>query len=144
LASLEGDESEGLEGDDHQWARLMHLRKISLTILGIGIYTMVSEVANQYTTLLGYYNGFHENDSSARYLLSIGPATETMAIFSVPIILLIATYRVCFRWNPTSPRRKKIQLVATIIILMPLILLGINTTYYAISDYNTLHTYHLI
>jgi magnesium-transporting ATPase (P-type) len=120
------------------------MRKRSMIILGVGAYTMVSEAANQYTTFLGYSSGFQESDSTARYLLSINPALETIAVFSIPIVLLLASYLVWIRWRPANHQGKKIQLAATIILLTPLILLAITTTTAAISDYNTLHAYHIL
>jgi len=120
------------------------LRRLSKTILGIGTYTMASEIANQYTTLLGYYNGFHENDPTARYLLTISPAVETLAIFSIPIGLIAAAYFIGIRWIPTTRNTKGIQTIIATIILITLILLAISTTGATISDLNTLHNYHII
>ncbi len=120
------------------------VRRRTLTILGVGTYTMIIEVVNQYTTLLGYSNGFHENDSTARYLLSINPALETVLVLSLPIFLLLASYLVWITWTPTSPRGNKFQLAATIMLLSSLILLAIGTTTAAINDYRTLHAYHIL
>jgi len=115
-----------------------------MTLRIVGIYTMTSEVANQYTTLLGWSNGFHENDPTARYLLSISPMLETVLVLAIPVALLLTTYYFGLKWTPTSNRGKKLRLIITIIALLLTLILGITTTVTAISDYNTLHLYHLL
>jgi hypothetical protein len=105
---------------------------------------MESETLNQYTTLLGYFNGFRENDPTARYLLSISPVLETTLVLSIPLVLISMAYLLGVRWNPSTPNRKRIQSITTIIVLAVLVILAITTTYYAVSDLNTLHNYHII
>src|SRR5260370_36993442 len=98
---------------------------LSKAILGIGTYTMASEIAKQYTTLLDFYNGFHENDPTAHYLLTISPALETLAIFSIPIGLIEAAYFICILRIPSTRNTIGIQTnIATInqhtIITLPI------------------------
>jgi hypothetical protein len=99
---------------------------------------------NQYTTLLGYFNGFRENDPTARYLLSISPVLETTLVLFTPLVLISMAYLLGMRWNPSSLNRKRIQSITIIIDLALLVILAITTTYYAVSDLNTLHNYHII
>jgi hypothetical protein len=105
---------------------------------------MESETLNQYTTLLGYYNGFHENDPTARYLLSISPVLETTLVLSIPLVLISMAYQLGMRWTPSTPNRKRLQTITTFSALALLVILAITTTYYAISDLITLHAYHII
>jgi hypothetical protein len=120
------------------------LRRRSIIIFAIGVYTIASETANQYTTLLGYSNGFLENDPTARYLLTISPVLETLIVLAMPVALILAAYFVGVRWNPSNRNRKRIQTTLTIIIFVTLVILATTTTYYTISDYNTLHAYHIV
>ena len=114
-----------------------------MTILAIGAYTMISEIANQYTTLLGYINGFHENDPTARYLLSISPALETIVVLAIPVGLISTAYLAGVKWTPLTRNRKRIRSITTTTALLLLILLGITTTTATISDLNTLQAYHI-
>ena len=75
---------------------------------------MESETLNQYTTLLGYFNGFRENDPTARYLLSISPVLETTLVLFTPLVLISMAYLLGMRWNPSSPNRKRIQSITTL------------------------------
>jgi hypothetical protein len=120
------------------------LRRRSIIILAIGAYTMGSEIVNQYTTLLGYNNGFHENDPTARYLLTLSPALETFAVLVVPTALILTAYLVGPKWEPLTNKRKRIQTITTIVVIVPLVILAVTTTYYTISDLNTLHAYHVV
>lgn len=121
------------------------MRKSSAVILCVIVYTFASEIANQITTLVGYLNGGYELDSTARYLFStVGPGGETIAVFSIPILLTIMLYLVRAKWNPAAKGRKQIQFWATIILVAVVVLLAINTTGAAISDYYTLHAAHLL
>lgn len=120
------------------------MRKLSRIILGIGMYTIAAEIANQYTTLLGYINGFYENDATARYLLSISPALETVIVLSIPFALISVAYITGVKWTPSTRNRKRIQTIITTMALLILVLLGVTTTTATISDLNTLHLYHIL
>ncbi len=67
---------------------------------------MSAEIANKYTTLLGYTNGFHENDPTARILLSISPALETIVVLAIPIGLM-STYIAGVKWTPSTRNGKE-------------------------------------
>ena len=121
------------------------MRRPSFIILVVVVYTFASEIANQITTLVGYFSGGYELDSTARYLFSaIGAGGETMAVFSIPIVLTLLLYLIHNNWNPLSEKRKQVQRWVTILIVAIMVLLAINTTGAAISDYYTLHADHLL
>jgi hypothetical protein len=118
--------------------------RLSISIRLVGLYTLTSEAVNQYTTLLGWSNGFRENDATARYLLSISPVLETILVFALPIMLLLIAYYSGLKWTSSSKRGKGLRLTIATIALLLTITLGITTTMATISDYNTLHFYHLL
>ena len=121
------------------------MRRSSFIIIVVVVYTFASEIANQITTLVGYLKGGYELDPTARYLFStIGLGGETMAVFSIPIFLTLMLYLVHAKWNPASERRKRIQSWATIVLVTVMVLLAINTTGAAFSDYYTLRRDHLL
>ena len=123
----------------------MKLNSLSKIILFVGVYTFVSEAVNQYTALEGVLHGSIENDSTARYLFAtVGIGGETIALFAVPSVLLAVTYFLGMRWKPAAFWRKKLQLLAVIICLLLMLTLAAESNYYAVTDYNTLHSYHIL
>jgi hypothetical protein len=114
------------------------MRRVSLIILVIGGYTMVSEAVNEYTTLLGWYHGFRELDPLASQLLTISPVLQATVVFAIPTGLLFLAFLASKDLNLTVPKS------AFVFLLTLTMLLAISTTYSAITDYNTLHAYHLL
>ncbi len=105
---------------------------------------MASEAVNQYTTLLGWSVGFHENDPTARYLLSISPVLETFVVLAIPVGLILTAYTVGVKWAPLSRWEVRLQRVIIIVCLSATILLALGTTAAALSDFNTLHAHHIV
>jgi hypothetical protein len=114
------------------------MRRVSLIILMIGVYTMISEAVNEYTTLLGWYHCFRELDPLASRLLTISPVLQARVMFAIPTGLLFLAFLASKDLNLTVPR------LAFVFFLTLTILLAISTTYSAITDCNTLHAYHLL
>jgi drug/metabolite transporter (DMT)-like permease len=105
---------------------------------------MGSEVVNQYTTLLGWSLGWHENDPTARYLLSINPVGETIVVFAIPIFLISVAYLAGMKWVPLGRWTKRLRNLIVGTCLFLLVLLAINTTGAATSDFITLHEHHIV
>ena len=123
----------------------MKLNSLSKIILFVGVYTLASEAVNQYTTLEGVLHGGIENDSTARYLFAtVGIGGETIALFAIPSVILTATYFLGVRWKPETFWRKRLQLWAVIVCLLLMLTLAAESNYYTVTDYNTLHGYHIL
>ena len=121
------------------------LNSLSKIILFVGVYTFASEVVNQYTTIEGVLHGGIENDSTARYLFAtVGIGGETIALFAIPSVILSVTYFLGMRWKPETFWRKRLQLSAVIVCLLLLLALAAESNYYTVTDYNTLHSYHIL
>lgn len=105
---------------------------------------MASEAVNQYTTLLGWSLGWYENDPNARYLLSISPVVETIAIFAIPTFLISLAYLAGVKWAPSGLSTMRIRRLIIGVCLFLLVLLAINTTGAAASDFITLHAHHVL
>ena len=120
------------------------MRRLSKLTLPIGIYTIISEAVNEYTTLLGWSHGFYENDPTARFLLSISPVVEGVAVFAIPVTVLLVVYLIGYKWVPSTRTKKRVRKIVLAVCLLLLVLLAINTTDAAISDFNTLHAYHIV
>jgi hypothetical protein len=122
------------------------LRRVSrIVLIVVSVYTIVSEIVNQFTTLQGYVNGGYELDPTARYLLStIGIVGETIAVFSIPTLTILVAYVAGIKWHPSSSGRNWVRRLIVGVCLVVLILLAISTTMAAASDFLTLHAGHLI
>ena len=115
------------------------MQKLSVTILGVAVFTMSAEITNQYTTLLGWSHGFRENDQTARYLLSISPILETKVVLAIPVRLLLIAYGAGLKWTSATHKGEMLQTSIVILALGLTVLLGISSTVATISDLNTLH-----
>lgn len=115
------------------------MRRLSVVIFGVAVFTISAETLNQYTTLLGLSLGLRENDPIARYLFSISPILETIVVFAIPIGLLSAAYIVGVKWTPSGRESKRLQTSITFITILLAVVLGISSTTATISDINTLH-----
>jgi len=121
------------------------LNSLSKIILFVGVYTFASEAVNQYTTLEGVLHGGIENDSTARYFFAtVGIGGETIALFTIPSVILIVTYFLGMRWKPETFLRKRLQLWAVIVCLLLMLTLAAESNYYTVTYYNTLHSYHIL
>ena len=110
-------------------------------ILGLAAFTMSAEIANQYTTLLGWSHGFRENDPTARYLFSVSPILETVVVLALPVCLLLIAYAAGLKWTPATHNGRILQTSIVSIVLVVAFLLGISSAIATISDLNTLHAY---
>ncbi len=105
---------------------------------------VASEIVNQYTTLLGWFNGFQERDATARYLLTVSPVLETMVLFSIPFGLIVGVYLVGLKWTPSTTWPRMIRKIVVIALLIAMVLLSLSNTAAAIGDLYTLHAYHIV